>query len=98
LPWPFTRGKLGVEEQTATIRSPYVIQINSPTFLAPGDEVDVSLTVTNLEEGSGPAASQSISIETSEHLEILEGPRGTLNLAEGEEETFSPPASRLSNA
>jgi uncharacterized protein YfaS (alpha-2-macroglobulin family) len=84
-----SQGKLGVEEQTATIRSPYVIQINSPTFLAPGDAVDVSLTVTNLEEGSGPAASQSISIETSEHFEILEGPRGTLNLAEGEEETFS---------
>jgi len=73
----------GCAERKVVARGPFVIQPNVPTFVAPGDTFDVSVTVANNVEGSGANAAVQLAVSTSPALEIVEVPAGSLTIAEG---------------
>lgn len=65
---------MGAFDKKALVRGDFVISPNAPTFVAPGDEVEVSVGLANNVVGSGKNAKPKLSLTTSKHLEIL-GPR-----------------------
>lgn len=78
---------LGVAEQKTVVRGHFVISPNVPTFLAPGDECVVSVSLANNVEGSGKNAKVTLEIVTSEHLEVAGTKTLTFEVAEGCEQT-----------
>ncbi len=46
--------QIGIAEGATTVRGDFVLSPNAPTTLAPGDEVDVSVGVSNNVAGAGP--------------------------------------------
>jgi uncharacterized protein YfaS (alpha-2-macroglobulin family) len=78
---------VGSVEKSAIIRGPFVLTPNVPTVAAPGDIFDVSVTVANGVEGSGQKAEVQVSVEASEHLEIIKRPALPLVIPEGREIT-----------
>jgi len=78
---------LGVSDGKALVRGHFVLSPNVPTFVAPGDEFEVSVTVANNVEGSGEAPAVALGLETSEHLEVLERAASEVVIAEGREAT-----------
>ncbi len=78
---------LGANQKKSQIRGHFVLSPNVPTFVAPGDEFTVSVSVANNVEGSGKAASVNLELAASDHLEILDKPARTLAISEGREES-----------
>ncbi len=76
---------VGREQETTTVRGPFVVTPNLLTAAAPGDEFDVHVGISNNLDRSGPDASVSFTATVSEHLEIVEGATQTLAIAEGSE-------------
>ncbi|MBA3652069.1 MAG: hypothetical protein H0W66_11475 [Chthoniobacterales bacterium] len=58
-----------------------------PTFVAPGDQFEVGVTVANNVSGSGTKAEIALTAEPSAHLEIVRAPAQPLQIAEGHETT-----------
>jgi hypothetical protein len=58
-----------------------------PSFVAPGDEFQVSVSVANNVEGSGKDANIQLDLATSEHVEILDKPGRALKISQGREES-----------
>jgi uncharacterized protein YfaS (alpha-2-macroglobulin family) len=58
-------------EERTLVRGDFVIAPNVPTFLAPGDETDVTVGVTNAVVGSGKNAPVTLALQTSAGLEIV---------------------------
>ncbi|HYF36822.1 MAG TPA: MG2 domain-containing protein, partial [Prosthecobacter sp.] len=79
--------RIGQAETQATVRGPFVLTPNVPTFAAPGDEVTVSLTVANNLEGQAENTAVALGLTFSEHLELVEAPPNPLNVAPGKETT-----------
>jgi len=52
------------------VRNPLILSPNLPAFTAPGDSFGVSLTVTNLVEGSGSDLPVLIKVKSSKHLSV----------------------------
>lgn len=73
----------GATEKKLTVRGPFVIQPNVPTFVAPGDTFDVSVTVANNVDGSGAGAVVDLDLSTSDSLEIVQRPALPLHIDEG---------------
>jgi hypothetical protein len=80
---------VGSAETDSLIRGPFVITPGVPTFVAPGDQFDVGVTVANNVTGSGTGAAISIVAEPSEHLELVQSPAGAMTIAEGRESTVT---------
>ena len=78
---------LGVSDMNVLVRGHFVLSPNVPTFVAPGDEFEVSVTVANNVEGSGETPSIALTLETSEHLDVLERAASRVVIAEGRETT-----------
>lgn len=78
---------LGSAEKYTEVKGYFVINPNTPTFVAPGDEFDLSVSVANGVEGSGANAELKLTLETTAELEILDGASRTLKIAEGAEQT-----------
>jgi uncharacterized protein YfaS (alpha-2-macroglobulin family) len=76
---------IGSAEKNSLVRGPFVLTPSVPTMAAPGDEFDVSLTIANGVEGSGPNAQVKVKAEPSEHLQIVRAPTEPLKIAEGTE-------------
>jgi alpha-2-macroglobulin len=74
---------VGSTEKTLNVRGPFVISPNVPTFVAPGDTFDLSVTVANNVKGSGPAAPVAVDLSTNEGLEITQKPGATVPIDEG---------------
>jgi uncharacterized protein YfaS (alpha-2-macroglobulin family) len=72
----------GVSQKTAQIRGDFVINPNTPTFVTPGDEFEVSVSVANNVPGSGPNAHLTLELQTSAGLEVI-GPH-KVDVAAGE--------------
>lgn len=77
-----SKDKIGVAQVSTIARNPIIIVPNAPLAAAPGDEFDVSVTVTNNHKGSGknnillkaiPASNLEIIGESSAALSIEEG-------------------------
>jgi len=79
---------IGSAEKKAILQNPLVIQPNVPTFVAPGDEFEVSVSVANLMDKSGPDAEITPSLTVSEGVEILEKPQSSVKIAEGHDATL----------
>ena len=83
-----TQHAVGSELAKTQVRGPFVISPNVPTFVAPGDTFDVSVTVANNVEGSGPNAAVSLDLETTKGLEILRKPLPDVTIPEGRDASF----------
>ena len=79
---------VGSEEAKLQVRGPFVISPNVPTFVAPGDTFDVSVTVANNIAGSGPAAQVNLDLTTTDGLEITQKPAPSATIAEGRDASF----------
>jgi len=73
---------IGVYSKGALVRGDFVLSPNVPTFVAPGDEFEVSVTVANNVVGSGPKAAVALELKTSKHLELLSPAKTSLTIGE----------------
>lgn len=80
---------VGVAETATVSRAPLVLTVEAPLFAAPGDEFEASVGVANAAKGSGPDASVLVTLQTSAHLQVLDGAQRRLALPEGREGTVS---------
>ncbi len=83
----FAGDAAGSAEEETIIRGPFVITPSVPTFVAPGDQFEIGVTVANNVSGSGAKAEVALAVEPSAHLEILRAPAQPLQIAEGHEIT-----------
>ncbi len=79
---------IGVAQKKAFIRGHFVLSPNVPTFVAPGDEFEVSVGVANNVEGSGNDPEISLELKTSEHLEVIGQTKQALKIGEGKESSI----------
>lgn len=73
---------IGATERKAHIRGDFVLSPNVPTFVAPGDEFDVPVSVANNVVGSGKDAEVQVSLNTTPHLQVVGNPRVSLKISE----------------
>ncbi|MDR3490810.1 MAG: alpha-2-macroglobulin [Gammaproteobacteria bacterium] len=78
---------VGATTKTAEVRGNFVITPNVPTFVAPGDEFEVSASVANNVQGSGENASVTVQFTTSSALEIIGDDKQVLKISEGKEQS-----------
>lgn len=78
---------VGADEVKTTLRNELVLMPNVPMFVAPGDEFEVSVGVTNTAVGSGVAKGIKLNLEVSEHLEVVGTKSKELEIKEGSEKT-----------
>lgn len=71
---------IGTFEKKAKVRGDFVISPNTPTFVAPGDEFDVSVSVANNMPGSGRNAPVQLDLATSPNLQVLGARRLNMNI------------------
>lgn len=80
---------LGASQTTTKATNTFIISPNTPLAAAPGDEFDVSVTVTNNHKGSGQNTPVTLSVNTSKHLEIIGDKSFALKISEGKDATVS---------
>jgi uncharacterized repeat protein (TIGR01451 family) len=78
--------QVGTFEGATTVRGDFVLSPNAPTTLAPGDEADVSVGVSNnLTDANGHASTQpmplTVALKTGPQLQVIGAATQTLNLA-----------------
>ncbi|MDH5183911.1 MAG: alpha-2-macroglobulin, partial [Gammaproteobacteria bacterium] len=83
-----SQASLGVTQKKALSRGHFVLSPNVPTFVAPGDEFDVSVNVANNVEGSGQGAKVSLKLQVSSHLELLGEASQQSSIDEGREKSL----------
>jgi uncharacterized protein YfaS (alpha-2-macroglobulin family) len=82
---------IGAGEDRSLVRSTFIISPNAPMMAAPGDEFDVSLTITNNQKGAGENGKVRLKAIPSEHLSISGNSEFNLNIAEGRDQTLIIP-------
>ncbi len=82
-----TSNAVGSAEKKAEIRGNFVINPNTPTFVAPGDEFTITASIANNVTGSGPDAPVTVQLTTSTELTILGPANETLSITESKEKT-----------
>ncbi|QQO09971.1 alpha-2-macroglobulin family protein [Breznakiella homolactica] len=80
---------VGAAEDRSLIRSTFIISPNSPMMAAPGDEFEISLTVTNNQKDSDGQV--RVQVSPSEHLTIEGKKEFNLTIPEGKDETIAIP-------
>jgi uncharacterized protein YfaS (alpha-2-macroglobulin family) len=83
-----TPDAVGSEQAKTQVRGPFVISPNVPTFVAPGDTFDVSVTVANNVEGSGANAQVNLDLQATEGLEVTQKPAPIATIVEGRDASF----------
>ena len=83
-----TANAVGSEQAKTQVRGPFIISPNVPTFVAPGDTFEVSVTVANNVEGSGPDAPVALDLQTTDGLEVTQRPAPTATIPEGRDASF----------
>ncbi|MEM8814266.1 MAG: alpha-2-macroglobulin [Pseudomonadota bacterium] len=76
---------VGQQQASTIVRAPFVVTPNLLTAAAPGDEFEVNVGLSNNLEGSGDDAAIALSVEATEHLEVLGDSTLSLNIGEGNE-------------
>ncbi|WP_078119220.1 alpha-2-macroglobulin [Thiosocius teredinicola] len=76
---------MGMQSDSTHVRGPFVLQPNVPLAVAPGDEFDVTVGVSNALEGSGPDAKVMIEAVGGDRLQILGDAKQEIPLGEGKE-------------
>ena len=80
--------KIGVAESSTLGTNTFIISPNTPLVAAPGDEFDVSVSVTNNHKGSGKKVPVKLEIATTKNLEIVGDKVFTEKIDEGHDKTF----------
>jgi uncharacterized protein YfaS (alpha-2-macroglobulin family) len=92
---------VGAAEDRALLRNTFVLSPNGPLSAAPGDEFELSLTVTNLQSGAGEGGRVRLAMVPSAHLSVEGQTEFDLAIPEGKDHTLSIPlkaAGPLGNA
>jgi len=72
-------------QEKVVVRGPFIVTPNVPLVVAPGDEFEVTVGVSNQLEDSGNNLPLTVELATSEHITLLgEGTRA-IELSEGDE-------------
>jgi uncharacterized protein YfaS (alpha-2-macroglobulin family) len=82
---------IGAGEDRSLVRSTFIISPNAPMMAAPGDEFDLSLTVTNNQKGAGENGKLRLKAIPSKHLSIVGNSEFDLQIAEGRDQTLNIP-------
>ena len=80
---------VGSTDKLSEVRGNFVISPNVPTFVAPGDEFEVSAAVANNVKGSGDSPEVSIMLNTSPGLEVVGSAKTSIKPGEGHEQSVS---------
>ena len=88
---------VGAATQTTDVRGDFVINPNAPTFVAPGDEFEITTSVANNVEHSGDHADITVQLSTSPHLKVRGSGEEHVVIPEGQERsvTFKVKANAL---
>ncbi|KTC92902.1 hypothetical protein Ldro_0273 [Legionella drozanskii LLAP-1] len=78
---------VGSTEKKSEIRGDFIINPNTPTFVAPGDEFVITASVANNVKDSATNAQVSVQLTTTAGLEIIGPNNETLAIDEGKEKT-----------
>lgn len=78
---------VGAADKTTEVRGHFVISPNTPTFVAPGDEFEISASIANNVKDSGPKANVAVQLNISPGLEVLGSDKTSLIISEGQEKT-----------
>jgi uncharacterized protein YfaS (alpha-2-macroglobulin family) len=78
---------VGSAEKKSVIRGNFIINLNTPTFVAPGDEFVITASVANNVKDSGAAAPVLLQLTATPELEIIGPSSETLAIDEGKEKT-----------
>lgn len=88
---------VGAADKQSEVRGYFVINPNVPTFVAPGDEFEISASIANNVKGSGAAAKVSVKLTATAEVEILDSSERTLVIPEGQEKTVKYTLRALTN-
>lgn len=80
---------LGTSQNSTLATNTFIISPNAPLAAAPGDEFDVSVTVTNNHKGSGNNAKITLKTDTTSNLEIMGDKSVPLTISEGKDATVT---------
>ncbi len=80
---------IGATDDKALIRNTFIISPNSPMMAAPGDEFEVSVTVTNNQKGVGEGGKVRLQATGSKHLTITSASTFDLSIPEGRDQTIT---------
>lgn len=80
---------IGTAQETTVASNTFVITPNTPLATAPGDEFDVSVTVTNKHKNSGANNKVTVSCKPSANLELVNYKAETFTIAEGKDVTIN---------
>ncbi|MEO7054061.1 MAG: alpha-2-macroglobulin family protein, partial [Rhizomicrobium sp.] len=73
---------IGIAENATTVRGDFVLTPTAPTTLAPGDEADIGVGVSNNLTGAGNAAMPvSVSLKAGPQFQVLSGNARSVSLA-----------------
>jgi uncharacterized protein YfaS (alpha-2-macroglobulin family) len=75
---------VGANETSTEIRGDFILNPNVPTFVAPGDEFDISSSVAN---NLKQATAVKVTLTSSSEVDVLGSNQQSLNIPEGHEET-----------
>lgn len=78
---------VGSKDTTAEVRGDFIINPNVPTFVAPGDEFEISSSVANNIKDSGEHAQVTVDLNASPEIEIIGSASQALEISEGHEQT-----------
>jgi uncharacterized protein YfaS (alpha-2-macroglobulin family) len=78
---------VGATTKTAEVRGNFVITPNVPTFVAPGDEFEVTASVANNVKGSGENAPVTVQFTTTAALDVVGDAKQVLKISEGKEQS-----------
>jgi uncharacterized protein YfaS (alpha-2-macroglobulin family) len=76
---------VGAATKTAEVRGPFVINPNVPTFVAPGDEFEITASIANNVENSGEYAAVTVQLTASSQLTIVGAAADNIVVPEGKE-------------
>lgn len=78
---------VGAADKKSEVRGHFVISPNTPMFVAPGDEFEITASIANNVKNSGENAPVSAQLEVSSELEIIGSATQSLHITEGQEQT-----------
>lgn len=76
---------VGATSKTTQVRGDFVINPNAPTFVAPGDEFEVTASIANNVKDSGANANVAVEMTTTPQLEMIDSAKQTITIPEGQE-------------
>lgn len=78
---------VGSADATAQVRGNFVINPNTPTVVAPGDEFEVTASVANNVKNSGEKAKVDVQLSVTPELELIGSATQSIVIPEGHEQT-----------